>query len=320
MSAAPRPPVVMLACVFIGFSAFLLLLDLIQALTDWGTIEMQEALRPTLTALDERGVGLTMGELLAALRWAGLVGVLLLVAALVFAIYAARGDRVSRIGVSAVAVLIGLLIVPLGWLGLIQAFFLFFAAMLLWSADARRWYAARNGAAATDDPHAPVASPIEEIEAPVAPPPPARPAQRPRAVLVAGLLTVIGSSLVGGIAAIYLLVYGLAREEYVRLVKDGPFGDMYSAGELESSMQAGFWGCLVILPLAVAGLAAGVSLLARLRQGRVATLVLAWITAAGGVVLVPFGLLATGAAVAVIVLLNRAESRAWTGGTPSGST
>ena len=41
---------------------------------------------------------------------------------------------------------------------------------------------------------------------------------------------------------------------------------------------------------------------------------LSWITAAVGVVLVPFGLLGTGAAVAVIVLLNRDESRAWTAG------
>ena len=81
MSATPRPRVVTLACVFVGFSAFLLLLDLIQALSSWGTIEMQDALQPALTALNDRGLDVTMGELLGTLRWIGLVCVLLLVAA-----------------------------------------------------------------------------------------------------------------------------------------------------------------------------------------------------------------------------------------------
>ena len=326
MSAAPRPPVVTLACVFVGFSAFLLLLDLVEALSNWGTIEMQDALEPSLTALNERGLDLTMGELLGTLRWVGLVGVLLLVAALVFSVYAARGDQVSRIGVTVLAVVTGMLIVPLGWLGLLQAFLLFFAAMTLWSPDARRWYATRQGSAGEPLAARDAAAPAPEqwsaptptagaptVEAPTAPALTTQSqAQRPRAVLAAGLVTVIGSSLVGGLAGLYLLVYGFAREEYLRLVKDGPFAGMYSAGELESAMEAGFWGCVVILPLSLAGLAAGVSLLARLRRGRLATLVLSWITVAAGVVTVPFGLLATGAAVAVIVLLRRDDARTWT--------
>jgi hypothetical protein len=86
---------------------------------------------------------------------------------------------------------------------------------------------------------------------------------------------------------------------------------MYSSAELDTAMRAAFWACLVLLPLTAAGFAAGLSLLARLPVGRAATLALAWVTAAVGVVLVPFGLLGTGAAVAVIVLLNRDEARAW---------
>ena len=303
-----------MACAYVGFSAFLLLFQLIQLLSNWGTIEMQDALRPSLTELNDRGIDLTMGELLGTLRWIGLVGVLLLVSALVFAIYAARGDQASRIGVTVLAVLTGLLIVPLGWFGLLLAFFLFFAAMTLWSPDARRWYAARQGkpAAVTESaPEPTVSAGPASWPAPV-PPAPRSPTQRPPAVLAAGLVTVIGSSLVGGLAALYLVVYGVAGDEYVRAVQDSPLADMYSASEIETRMQTAFWGCLVVLPLAAAGLGAGVSLLARLRLGRVATLALSWITAAAGVILLPPGLLATGAAVAVIVLLNRDESRAWT--------
>ena len=133
-------------------------------------------------------------------------------------------------------------------------------------------------------------------------------------MLAAGLVTVIGSALAGGLSGLFLLVYGFARDEYVTLVQDGPFADMFSPGELDDALRAAFWACLVMLPLAAAGFAAGLSLLARLPIGRAATLALAWITAAAGVVLIPFGLLGTGAAVAVIVLLNRDESRAWTAG------
>ena len=332
MSATPRPTAVTLACVFVGFSAFVLLLTLVQALTEWGTIEMQDGLEPTLETLREQGFDLSMGELLGTLRWIGLVCVLLLIAAIVFAFYAARGDQVSRIGITVLAAVAGLLIVPFGWVGLLQAMFMFTAAFMLWSSDARRWYTALHapagdalppglgGPAQTDtstgvDQQAnPWAAPAQSVSTVEAPPPPPRSTHRPRAVLVAGLVTVIGSALAGGLSGLFLLVYGFARDEYITLVQEGPFADMFSSGELDDALRAAFWACLVMLPLAAAGFAAGLSLLARLPIGRAATLALAWITAAAGVLLVPFGLLGTGAAVAVIVLLNRDESRAWTAG------
>jgi hypothetical protein len=223
--------------------------------------------------------------------------------------------------------------VPFGLFGVLQAFFLFFAAWALWSPDARQWYGDRRAPAGEvstpglegpmpsaapeqqDGPQFnPWAAPAQSVPTIEASAPPARTTPRPPAVLAAGLVTVIGSTLVGGLSALYLVVYGFARDEYVQIVKDGPFADWFTAAELEDGMRAAFWACLVMLPLAVAGLAAGLSLLARQPAGRVATLALAWITAAGGVVLIPFGLLGTGAAVAVIVLLNRSESRAWTAG------
>jgi hypothetical protein len=333
MSASPRPRVVTVACLFVGVVGFLLLLFLMQALSDWGSIEMQEALQPTLRQAQNAGADLTMGELLATLRWVALGSVLLLVAAMVFAVYAARGDQVSRIGTTVLAVLFGLLNVPFGLFGVLQAFFLFFAAWALWSPDARRWYGARQASAGealtaglegpmrsdlseqSDEPQSnPWAASAQSVPTVEASAPPMRGTHRPPAVLAAGLVTMIGSTLVGGLSALYLLVYGFARDEYVQVAKDGPFADWFTTAELEDGMRIAFWACLVMLPLAVAGLAAGLSLLARLPAGRPATLALAWITAAAGVVLIPLGLLGTGAAVAVILLLNRAESRAWTAG------
>lgn len=335
MTAAPRPRVVTLACLFVGFSAFVLLLYLIQTLSNWGTIEMQDALQPTLKQLRDDGLDVTMGELLGTLRWIGMGCVLLLVAALVFSVYAARGDQLSRIGATVLAVVTGLAYLLFGVLGFVQGLFLIAAAYFLWSPEARQWYAARRAPSGealpaglggptpsdidtpVDDP-TPAANPwaaptqsVPTVDAPAASP---HTNHRPSAVLAAGLVTAIGSSLAGGLAALYLVVYGVARDEYVRTVRDGPFGDWFSTGELQDTMRVMFWACLVMLPLAAAGLAAGISLLARLRVGRAATLALSWITAAVGVVLFPLGLLGTGAAVAVIMLLNRDESRAWIAG------
>ncbi len=324
MKALPRPPAVTMACAFVGISSLLLLLELVQALTAWGTIEMQKGLEPTLTALRDNGFDLTMVELLRILRWVGLSSVLLAVAGVVFAAYAVRGDRVARVGTTAVAVILGVLVLSLGWLGVLQTVLLLAAAVALWSRDARGWFDAKNrpedelapidvfaaasssGTAATPGPSTDEApAPSTRVEQP-------RPTHRPKAVLAAGLVTVFGSALTGGVAALFLVVYGFARAEYVQMVQDGPFAGWFEPGEIDAALQTAFWACVVMLPLAVTGLAAGLSLLARLPVGRVATLALAWITAAAGVVLVPFGLLGTGAAIAVIVLLNRAESRAWT--------
>ena len=328
MKSMPRPPAVTMACLFVAGSSFLMLIALVQALSNWGTIEMQEALRPTLTRLHDQGVDVGMAELLDVLHWIGLGGVLLLVAGMVFAIYAFRGDQFSRIGTTVLAVILGVLVVSLGAFGILQAVFLLVAAVTLWTPDARQWFASRRGAVegaapaerpapAESEPSAgawPAPQPGTAASVVETPTPTVRATRRPGAVLAAGLVTVIGSALAGGFAGLYVLIYSVARDDYVQMVKDGPFADWYSPGELDDALRIAFWACLVILPLALAGLAAGISLLARLRVGRAATLALSWITAAVGVVLIPFGLLGTGAAVAVIVLLNRDESRAWTAG------
>jgi hypothetical protein len=332
----PRPSVVTLSCVFVAVTAFLTLTELISALMDWGTVGMQEGLQPLLKFLRLAGAEVTTTELLRVLRWAGLALVPFTVSALVFSIYAMRGDRVGRLMTTVLAVVGGLLSMALGValigaVGLLQASMLLLAAGALWSPDAGRWYrgepaVTRANSASVDvlDP-APSSAPDSAADAPVnaLPPPPSPGAtpfapavgvRRPTSVMTAGLLTIFGSIAAGGFAALYLIIYTFARTEYIEAVKTGPFSEMITAKELELMMTVTFWMSVALLPLAVAGLLGASLLLAQRRVGRTATLCWAWATAALGLVLLPIGLLATAGAGAVIFLLARDDARQWTAG------
>lgn len=327
----PRPSVVTLACVFVAVTAFLTLTELITALMDWATVDMQTWLRPILAQLAEVGAAVTMTEVLRYLRWFFLAMVPFSVAAMVFAIYALRGDRTARLMTTILAVAAGVVSLPVGVFGVLQAAMLFLAAGALWTSEARRWYrgeppletpsvvadtassdASPSDAASFASP-SDAATPDSDAGVPAAlPAPGVAPTARPTSVMTAGLLTVLGSLGAGGFATIFLAVYTFARDAYVEAAKTNPLLDAFSAKELELAMQLSFWVSVVILPLAIAGVLAGTALLARRRAGRTVTLWWAWLTAALGVVALPVGLLATAGAGAVILLLRRDDARRWT--------
>ena len=319
----PRPSVVTLACVFVAVTAFLTLTELVSALMDWASVDMQAWLRPVLKQLAAAGAVLTMTEVLQYLRWVFLAMVPFSVAAMVFAIYALRGDRTARVMTTILAVFAGLVSLPIGIFGVLQAAMLFAAATALWTSDARRWY---RGEPPPEIPSAAVAAlapPEGTADTPtsarVAAPEHAAPlaagptlSERPASVMTAGLLTILGSLAAAGFSAIFLAVYTFARAAYVEAVKTGPFSDLLTEREMELAMQLSFWASVVILPLALAGILGGIALLARRRIGRTATLCWAWATATLGLVMLPIGLLATAGAGAVIVLLRRDDARQWT--------
>lgn len=316
MTKQPRPSVVTLAGVFIAITAFLSLTELASSLTSWGTVEMQDQLKPALRQLDAAGFEMTMAELLRILRWVGLGMIPFLVAALVCAIYALRGDRPSRIAATVLAVGAGIISLPLGVFGLLQATMLFLAAGALWSPDANRWY---RGEPATA-PEVPavattVAPPAQDPAhaAAVAPAAPAAPTagSRPTSVVTAGVVAIAGSFLAAGMAVIYLLVYTFEREAQIEAVLHGPFGDHFARADLEAGMRFASWVFWAVLPLATTGLLGGIALLARLRIGRPALMFWAWASALIGLLMLPVGLLAIAVSVAVIVLLRRDDVRAW---------
>lgn len=306
----PRPSVVTLSCVFVAVTAFLTLMELVTALMDWGTVGMQEGIRPLILGLGAGGIEVTSAELLRILRWCALALIPLVVSMLVFALYALRGDRSARTATSGLSILAGLLsmlagIFLIGPVGLLQASMLLLAAGALWSPDAGRWY--------RGEPPAPSAAPSAAPEPMVALPPPTSPVvSRPTSVMTAGLLTILGSLAAAAFASLYLIVYSFARAQYVDAVKTGPFGDMITPHELELMMTFMFWASIGVLPLALTGLLGATALLARRPVGRTTTLCWAWVTAALGLALLPLGLLATAGAVVVIVLLAREDARQWT--------
>lgn len=312
--AHPRPSIVTLACVFVAVTAFLTLTELVVALMDWATVDMQKGLQPVLQQLAAVGAVLTMAEVLQYLRWFFLAMVPFSVAAMVFAIYALRGDRTARVMTTILAIVAGVVSLPIGVFGVLQASMLFLAAGALWTSDARRWYRG-------EPPPEAAAPPIAELgllSAPApaeaaAPVPVAAPAgERPTSVMTAALLAILGSVGAAGFATLYLVVHTFARAAYVEAVKTGPFSDLLTERELEIAMQVSFWASVVILPLALLGILGGLALLGRRGVGRTATLAWAWVTAVLGLVMLPVGLLATAGAAAVIVLLLRDDARRWT--------
>ncbi|HUP99354.1 MAG TPA: hypothetical protein VM093_02740 [Aeromicrobium sp.] len=302
----PRPSVVTLSCVFVAVTAFLTLTELVTALMDWGTVGMQEGLRPVVRVLAATGTQVTTTELLQFLRWCALALVPLTVSMLVFAVYAIRGDRAARVATSALATTAALVSMAagaiIGPVGFLQACMLVVAAGALWSPDAARWYRGE-----------PASAPLATAQpASALPPSTVQLASRPTSVMTAGLLTILGSLAAAAFASLYLVVHTFARAQYVDAMKTGPFGDMVSPQELELAMRLMFWTSVAILPLALAGLLGATALLARRRVGRTTTLCWAWATAALGLALLPLGLLATAGAGAVIALLARDDARQWT--------
>lgn len=289
----PRPRAVTLACVFVGVTAGFLFFSVTGLLDEWGSVEMQDALKPAVTSLNDSGYAVTLSGLLAGLRWVAFAYVGITVAGVVLSVYAMRRDRSARVGLSVVAVLLALVMPALGLLGAIQAGVLFACAVTFWASDARAWFA----------------TPSEAAEDSAEAPPELAP--RPQPVRTAGVITVIGSAFAGGASALYVLVYALAGDALVTAGRDGIMASWLSADEIDDAFRSSFWICLAMLPLAAAGVAAGVALLAGMRFGRVATLVVSWLTVPAGFVALPLGLIGSIAAVFVITLLNRAESRAW---------
>jgi len=307
----PRPSVVTLSCVFIAVTAFLTLTDLIGSLMDWGTVDMQKALQPALREIHRGGLDPTMTELLSVLRWVALGMVVFVIATLVFAIYALRGDRPARIYTTVFAAGAGVLSLTLGVFGILQAAMLFIAAGALWSPTASRWW--RDEPEFAESLASATVSQETSREPPEAAAPGAVAPTRPASVLTAGLVTILGSLATVGFAALYVGVYTFARSAYIDAFNAGPFKGMVTASELDLIMKATLWYSVAVLPLALAGLLGAFALLARRRVGRIATLVWAWVAALLGLVTFPIGLLATAGAGTVIVLLLRDDARDWTG-------
>lgn len=137
-----RPPAVTLACAGAAFAAFLVLTSTIGLLADWGSLELQEVVTEVI---DEAGLAgsLSLDTALAWLQAWFYVVLVLAVAVLVLAVYTARGDRPSRIALTALCAFGGLAGAMFG--AIIPGIVLIAATFMLWWPEARVWFDLKNG-------------------------------------------------------------------------------------------------------------------------------------------------------------------------------
>ncbi|GAA2085604.1 hypothetical protein GCM10009821_29070 [Aeromicrobium halocynthiae] len=327
MPEAPRRPTpVTLACLFVGFSSLLVIVNLMAALSDWGSLAMQDGLEEVLTTEPVASLDLTMDQLLGYLRIAAQVVIVLAVATGVLALYAARGHEPSRWVLSGLLVLTSLTFVATGVAGLLPALLAAVCVSALWSRDARRWFAEKNGRAVPEraggratgtvtppstDPfaEAPAAAPVAQVDVP-----PPGPNQRPRSLELAVWLTVAFSAMT--------LVAGVLGGIGVFLGADAYRQALEQPGMAQDLVRGSGWTTdAIITTMRVATLSwIGLSLLGLLaalwartgRRGGVAALfAMCVVTLVAAVVFLPLSLFSAIAAVVAMVQLNKPETRAW---------
>ncbi len=141
-----RPPAVTMACVGSGFIAVMLLIQSMSALSNWGSLEIQEIVT---TALSDAGLaarGVDLDTALGVLRIALYVVIVLMIAMVVFAVYAVRGDRPSRVALTILSGLGAFTLVTAGGLAtVLPAVLMGAVAFVLWTPEARVWFDLKNG-------------------------------------------------------------------------------------------------------------------------------------------------------------------------------
>lgn len=137
-----RPPAVTLACAGAAFAAFLVLTSTIGLLADWGSLELQEVVTEVI---DEAGLAgsVTLDTALAWLQAWFYVVLVLAVAVLVLAVYTARGDRPSRVGLTVLCAFGGLTGAMFG--AILPGIVLIAATFMLWWPETRVWFDLKNG-------------------------------------------------------------------------------------------------------------------------------------------------------------------------------
>lgn len=332
----PRPQALTLTCIFVGVGSALLLVNLVSTLSSWGSIELQDAVREALATEPLKEAGIGLDQALDALRYAAYVGVVLTASGAVFALYAARGHRTSRVMLTILCGLAFLVFAAMGLPGLLPAAFAGVCGWSLWTAEARRWFdqvngrpvpalatATRTGAA---DPFAAVPpSSTPEVDTPAAfpsdgeqPATPtstgAAPAARPRSVSVAVVTTVVSCAVVGFFGLIALLVSTIGADAYrSALSEPGMAQDwLRSAGvDADQVIELLRLSSTVWLVLSVVGLAAAIATAKRLPAGVVTLRIVAALTVGVSVFFLPLGIVTAAAAVVVVVQLRRPDARAW---------
>ncbi|WP_269305104.1 hypothetical protein [Aeromicrobium sp. HA] len=329
--STPRPRSVTLACVYGGLGGVLATVALYETLANWGSIEVQEALRSGLEPL-----GADPSAVLPTLRWIVMGLLVCSIAATVFSFYAARGHQQSRIGLSVIAGLGAVTFLATGAAGILPAVLGSLIVYLLWSAPARQWFAVVNGRTPLSLGTEPSVSgaPAEFRPTPqssagqlaVQPPPydpaqhaglpqqPVAPAGRPRPVGLALIIAGLGS-LFGALGSgLVLLALVAMRDQVIAQYDDNDLlrGQLDTAGiSAEQMVTIGTWLFGSWLVVSVLGLVATAWAASGGPMGWWALIVVSVLTAGIAALGLPVGLLWILGAIVVIVQLSRPEAKEW---------
>ena len=137
---APRPPQVTVASIIAGLGALLVLVYIFTLMSDWGSASLREGVEDAVRD-QPFGPDISVDTALETLR----IGLMVLasgcVAAIVFAVFTARRYRSAQIGLTVLAAAWALVSLMLGLAGVLLAIIAVGCVVLLWSAEARTWFA-----------------------------------------------------------------------------------------------------------------------------------------------------------------------------------
>jgi cell division septation protein DedD len=342
MNDAPvkRPPVLAGACFYLGLLAAVISVRAITMVSTWNSENRADDVAPALRGL--RDAGLSADGAVSSYRTFVTVVAVLAAAGVVFAIFTARGDRASRVGMT-VAIGVAGLATFAGALGAT-----FFMAMLggvamlftarLWTGEIGTYFRTLAGhpppaasspaspasptpAAAPVQPSAPQpVVPQSAAQAPASFPPPVaghpgwapRREPLPRPVSIAVWSTLIGSIVAAGLSAILLLIV-LAGFDYDAVIEQGgPGADMIgSESEFDTALRLLTALASISVVLGLAGVAASVRALVKRRAGGVPLFVLTVVTLIFSVIGFPLGIPWVVLTIVALLQLRKPEARAW---------
>lgn len=309
MTEQTRPPQqVLLACLLIGLSSTMVLIELFGTLSNWGSLELQKALAK---ALEESPVpGLSLDEAMRWMQIALYAAVPLSVAGIVLSIFTARRDGASRIALTGLCIVAAIAFLAAGLFGLLPAILALVCASMLWSTPARDWFAGRVSAPAA------AGAEIAQETLPTGVTDPVPPGATPREVVTAGVLGLVGSIVVGGMLfsnAAAVALRRLAPAEYERSFGDTPLLAESLFG-IESTAQNDtivVVVCVVLSVVAGLGTVVAIALLSGRVWARRPMLWLSLLAIPLSALVFPVGIVITVMATVGAMLLNRPAARRW---------
>lgn len=321
-----RPPTLAGACVYLGALSAIIAIRAITLVSTWNAERRSDEFDRVLDVVRDSGASQSGAE--TGYKIFLTVIAVLAACAVVFAVYTARGDRGSRIGLAVTIALVGV-VTFLGFLGggvffaMVGALAVGFSSRL-WTGEIRTYF--RTLAGHAPPPPKPESAPapqqrsvpLEQAPQPAYQQPtyqqPQAASRMPKPVSIAAWTAFIGSVIVASASALGLMSLGIVGSDYEQVMRDSPFSDDFVASsgmtydELYRSSLTVLGLCLA---LSLGGLAASILVLVKKHSGDVFLFVMSVVTIIACIPFTVFGVPWAAAAIVCLVQLRKPEAKAW---------